>query len=95
MDDETVMLTRKRKYRKPSFKMGDHTIITQNSLRYLGVEIDSGRRYKVYEQTVGAKATRTTQALSRIFPNIEGTSTEKRKLLMSVLHSQLLYAAPV
>jgi len=41
------------------------------------------------------KATRTAQALSRILPNMGGSSTAKRKLLASFVHSQLLYAAPV
>lgn len=44
---------------------------------------------------VGAKATKTAQALSRIMPNVGGPSTSKRKLVTSVVHSQLLYAAPI
>lgn len=63
-------------------------------MKYLGIEIDSGRRFKVQEQTVGSKAMKTAQALARILPNIGGSSTAKRQLLSSVVHSQLLYAAP-
>lgn len=92
---EAVMLTRKKGYRTPTFTVGGQRINTQNCIRYLGVEIDSGRRFKVHEQTVGAKATKTAQALSRILPNIGGPSTAKRQLLSSVVHSQLLYAAPI
>lgn len=92
---EAVMLTRKKGYRKPTFVVGGHQVTTKNSLKYLGVEIDSGRRFKVHEQAIGHKATRTAQALSRILPNIGGSTTAKRKLLASVVHSQLLYAAPV
>lgn len=44
---------------------------------------------------VGAKAMRTAQSLSRILPNVRGSSTAKRNLLSSVAHSQLLYAAPI
>jgi hypothetical protein len=53
---EAVMLTRKRGYRKPTFVLGDQQITTKNSLRYLGVEIDIGRRFAVHEKIVGAKA---------------------------------------
>ncbi|KAL4105189.1 hypothetical protein QTP88_020461 [Uroleucon formosanum] len=43
----------------------------------------------------GEKATKTTAALSRLMPNVGGPRPIKRKLLASVVHSQLLYAAPV
>lgn len=92
---EAVMQTRKRDYRKPTFMIGNHRITTNNSLKYLGVVIDKGRRYKVHEETVGAKAMRTAQALARILPNVGGSSTSKRRLLTTVVHSQILYAAPI
>lgn len=92
---EAVMLTRKKGYRRPTFTVGGQRINTQNSIRYLGVEIDSGRRFKVHEQMVGAKAIKTAQSLSRILPNIGGSSTAKRQLLSSVVHSQFLYTAPI
>jgi len=72
---EAVMVTRKKGYRRPTFKVGDQQITTKNSVKYLGIEIDSGRRFKVHEQTVGAKAMKTAQALARILPNIGGSST--------------------
>lgn len=92
---EAVMLTRKKGYRRPMFTVGGQQINSQKSIRYLGVEIDSGRRFKEYEVLVGAKAMKTAQALSRILPNVGGSSTSKRKLLTSVVHSQLLYSAPI
>lgn len=92
---EAVMLTRKIGYRKPTFTVGGQRITTQNSLRYLGVQIDSGRAFKVHEQEVGAKAMKIAQALARILLNVGGLLTAKRKLLASIVHSQLLYAAPI
>lgn len=52
---EAVMLTRKKGYRKLTFTVGGQRINPQNSIRYLGVEIDSGRRFNVHEQTAGRK----------------------------------------
>jgi len=46
---EAVMLTRKKGYRRPTFVVGGHQISTKNSLKYLGVEIDFGRQFKVHE----------------------------------------------
>jgi len=60
---EAVMLTRKRDYRRPSFVLEDQTIRTTKSLKYLEVEIDDGRRFKIHEEKVGAKAMKTAQAL--------------------------------
>jgi len=94
---EAVMLTRKRgyPYHKPTFVLGDQQITTKDSLRYIGVEIVTGRRFAVHEKIVGAKTAKTAQALSRILPNVGGFTTSKRKLLTSVVHSQILYAAPI
>lgn len=92
---EAVMLTRKRDYRRPTFVLGDQVIKTTKSLKYLGVEIDDGRRFKIHEEKVGAKAMKTAQALARILPNLRGPSTAKRILLSTVVHSQILYAAPI
>lgn len=92
---EAVMLTRKRGYEKPIFTIQGHRVETKKSLKYLGVVIDEGRRFKAHIKAVGAKATITANRLCRLLPNIGGPSTEKRKLLSTVVHSQLLYAAPV
>lgn len=75
---EAVMLTRKKGYRRPTFTVEGQQITTKNSMRYFGIGIDSGRRLKVHEQTFGAKAMKTAQALSRILPNVGGSATAKR-----------------
>lgn len=71
---EALRLPKKRGYRKPMSILESQQITTKNLLRYLGVEIDAGWRFKVHE-TVGVKATKTAQALSRISPNV-GQSRE-------------------
>lgn len=59
------------------------------------MEIDKGHRFKVHEEMVGTKATKTALALYRILPNVGGSSTAKINLLASAVHSQILYAAPI
>lgn len=68
---KAVMLTKIRDYRKPTFRIRGHLITTKNSIKYL--ELDKGRRFKAYEEAVGAKASKTAQALSRILPNVGGS----------------------
>lgn len=41
------------------------------------------------------KAERTAAALSRIMPNIAIPLEHKRRLLVSIIHSKMTYAAPV
>ncbi|KAJ8953124.1 hypothetical protein NQ317_001069 [Molorchus minor] len=41
------------------------------------------------------KAEKTLTALSILMPNIGGPRASKRRLISSVMHSQILYAAPV
>ncbi|XP_030767350.1 uncharacterized protein LOC115891090 [Sitophilus oryzae] len=41
------------------------------------------------------KAEKTVTALALVMPNVGGARASKRRVLASVVHSQLLYAAPV
>lgn len=45
--------------------------------------------------TVAAGAKRVAATLGRLMPNVGGPSKSKRSLLMSVVHSGLLYGAPI
>lgn len=92
---EAVMLTSRKGYTRPSFKLGDQTIEVQRSVKYLGVLMDSSLTFIEHAKLAGSKAMGTTNALSRILPNIGGPSPAKRKLLAGVVCSQLLYAAPI
>ncbi|CAI6351686.1 unnamed protein product [Macrosiphum euphorbiae] len=90
-----MMMTTKRKYRHPQFVLLDDTLELKGKMRYLGVELSSSLGFKEHIQMARNKALRTTVALSLLMPNVKGPRPIKRKLLASVVHSQLLYAAPV
>jgi len=90
-----IMLTTKRDYDKPTFKIGDTVIELSDDVRYLGMQLSSVLGYRKHIEVAGDKGTRTAAALSRLMPNVGGPSAAKRKLLTMVVHSQLLYAAPI
>lgn len=92
---EALLVTRKRNFRKPVFKVGQAEVHCQKSITYLGVELDGSLCFKPHLKKAASKAQATVAALSRIMPNVNGPSEIKRRVLMSVIHSQLLYAAPV
>lgn len=92
---EAIVLTNKRGFVKPNFKMKDFCIQPQEQLRYLGVELHRKLGFKRHIETAAAKAQSTALLMSRLMPNIGGPRQLKRKLLSSVVNSQLLYASPV
>uniref|UniRef100_A0A2S2NQQ6 Reverse transcriptase domain-containing protein n=1 Tax=Schizaphis graminum TaxID=13262 RepID=A0A2S2NQQ6_SCHGA len=90
-----MTMTTKRRYRRPQFVLLGETLELKEHIKYLGVELNSKLGFKEHIKMIRAKALKTTAALSRLMPNVGGPSPTKRKLLTSVVNSQLLYAAPV
>jgi len=75
--------------------VGGHHIALTKKLRYLSVILDQGLTFAPHVDTVAEKASRTNVSLARIMPNVRGPCQWKRRLLASVVESQLMYAAPV
>lgn len=92
---EAVLLTKKRKLERISFELLGNNITPQKVIKYLGVWLD--RKLAFYEHVSKAieKADRTVSALSKLMPNVGGPRASKRRVLASVVNSQLLYGAPV
>jgi hypothetical protein len=63
-------------------------------IRYLGVQLDTRLSFGAHVGKVAASARKAAVALGRLMPNVGGPSQSKRSLLMSVVHSRLLYGAP-
>lgn len=59
------------------------------------MELHRVLEFKRHIETAAAKAESTALMLSRLMPNIGGSRQQKRKLLASMVNSQLLYASPV
>ena len=57
--------------------------------------LDSKLNFAVHVDRTTQKAERIMTALAGLMPNIKGPRASKRRILASVVHSQLLYAAPV
>lgn len=49
----------------------------------------------MHTDNAGAKAARVAEELARLMPNIGGPKTSRRKLYNEVVHSMLLYGAPI
>jgi len=67
----------------------------RNSINYLGVHLDSKWSFGYHAKESAAKASKVTQNLAKIMPNISAAKWRKRILYSNVVHSILLYGAPM
>lgn len=64
-------------------------------MKYLGLRLDSNWSFRPHFQLVAPRAERVSVALGRLLPNLRGPDERVRKLYVEVVHSVLLYGAPV
>ncbi|XP_050064771.1 uncharacterized protein LOC126553675 [Aphis gossypii] len=64
-------------------------------MRYLGMIIDKSLLFKSHLKKAAAKAEGIGMQLARLMPNVGGPREDRRRLLSLVVHSVLLYGAPV
>lgn len=92
---EAVLITKRRKFDYPQLELDGHVIQFQDSIRYLGVFIDKNWSFKNHLENASAKADRIGTSLQQLMPNVGGPKPESRALLGTVVHSVLLYGAPI
>lgn len=66
-----------------------------DSIRYLGFELDARWDFSRHLLLAADKANKAACALTRILPNLRGPSENKRRLYMAMIHSIMMYGAPV
>jgi hypothetical protein len=91
---ECVVLTGKHSFVLPHPVFKGVRILVLRDIRYLGVQLDTRLSFGAHAGKVIASARKAAVALGRLMPNVGGPSQSKRSLLMSVVHSRLLYGAP-
>lgn len=92
---EAILFTRRRNVEPPQLVIGGYRIEFSKSIRYLGVQLDHKLTFVEHTERAAAKAARVAEELARLMPNIGGPKTSRRKLFNEVVHSTLLYGAPI
>lgn len=92
---EASMMTTKRGYQTPRFFLEGTLLHLKEHLRYLGVELSRKGGSESTWRWQRQKPRLQCRPLSRLMPNTGGSKQRKRQLLMSVVQSQQLYAAPI
>ena len=73
----------------------DVTIETKKVVKYLGLLLDNKLSFYEHIRQASEKASKVAATLSWLMANVGGPKPSSRKLLMSVVHSILLYGAEV
>jgi len=79
----------------PRIRLDGEPVAIGQSLKYLGILLENkGILFAAHFRAAADKAQRVMSSLCRLMPNIGGPRERRRRLLVSVVHSVLLYGAP-
>lgn len=92
---EVIVFRRNYNDRTPEIVIGGVNVNTKRSFNNLSMIVDDELNFKEHIKAAAEKGNKVLQALSRLLPNIGGPKKPRRRLLVSVVHSVLLYGAPV
>ena len=92
---EALLVTDRRFFIYPKIVLGEHEIEWKRRIKYLGVQLDRRLSFGEHLQIATAKAIQCGAALTRLMPSIGGPREAKRRLVVSLVNSKLLYAAPI
>lgn len=79
----------------PPVLVGNTRVAVGESVKYLGVILDSRLSFEQHFQYVEAKVSKVARALGRLMPNLHGPGENKRRLYANTLISTMMYGAPI
>ena len=92
---EALLVTDRRSFQFPRIVFGEHEVEWKTSIKYLGVQLVRRLSFGEHLKIATAKAIQCGANVARLTPNVGGPREAKRRMVASVVHSKLLYAALV
>lgn len=77
------------------FRVENQVVKVGSSMKYLGLTIDAKWNFKKHFSELLPRAERMASAVGRLMPNLGGPGERRRRLYASVVHSVILYDAPI
>lgn len=93
--DAILFTGRRRGLRNPQILVNGVQVIPAPTMKYLGVVFDCRLTFRQHFVYAGSRADKVASSLGRLMPNLGGPKECRRRLLMSVVNSILVYAYPV
>jgi len=91
---EAVLLTNRNKHNRMTVRFRGHLFESKEAVKYLGVLIDPRLHFRQHAEQAAKRASDTCRHLTQILPNLRGPRQRTRRVLATVVTSQLLYGAP-
>ena len=93
---EAVLLVSKRRTRQITIRTGyNSTITTKEAIKYLGIWIERDIKMIKHLNEAVIAGEKRCMMLGKLMPNFGGPNSTTRRVLGSIIYSQLLYGAPV
>lgn len=90
-----IMLMNKKRTSSLVFRIGHENIEPVTTMKYLGVTLDTKKKFKEHINRTTNKGVRTMATLSCLMTNLGPARRRGRRLYYNVLESIVLYGAPV
>ena len=91
---QAVLFTNRYKYTLPRLTINNPALAFTNDIQYLGIVMDRRLSFREHMRRAADKTADVVIQSSQIISNLGGPKESRRKLLMAVAHSVLLYGAP-
>lgn len=92
---ETVIFRKTSGRHAAQLDIGEKSITTRTSMKYLGVVVDEGWTMKYHFKYIVEKSENIIKNLGRLMPNVGGSRENRRRLYSLIVHSVILCAAPL
>lgn len=90
-----VAMVGRRRLRRMTVSVDGHEVAESRSVKYLGVWLDRSGKFTTHLLRTSEKAEKIITDLGRMLSGKDGPTAGKRRLLLSVATSVLMYAVPV
>jgi len=89
-----LVISKTRHHNEVEIVIDGNETLARQELKYLGIKLDTKLSFTAHARMSCEKANRAVQNLTRM-PNVSAAKQARRMLMSNVVHSMLLYGAPV